>query len=248
MAQYNRQQQALQIVQEVCAVLGLPVPTLGITSPVDVTARQIIALLRSVGRRLCKPTDGHRWQVLQRTWTLTTVPGITQYPLPADWDSFEDLTGWNTSTTFPLVGPATSPQWHALQARTLGGVTITVIYRTSAGKFELSNPYSDPQTLTIGYTSRAWVQDENDPLLFKDAPEKDGDIVLFDADLMIAGVKLAFLTNKGFDTTAAQGEYNELLESAMNADQDAPILTCGQQPGAPLLNPWFNVPDTGYGI
>lgn len=251
MATFNKLMQALQIVQEVAGVLGLPVPTIGVTNPSDITTRQMIALLRNVGRKLCKPTNGHRWQCLTRTWALATVPAQTLYALPDDWDSFQDATGWNTSSRLPMLGPADNSQWQCLKARAIGPTTLSVVYRTIGNQFELYNSPSSPQALSIVYTSRAWVQDENTPtppITYKDAPTKDGDIILFDAELVQAGVKLAFLTAKGFDTTAASGEYNELLEAAMNADQDAPILSCTPASQYPLISVPFSVPDTGYGL
>jgi hypothetical protein len=55
------------------------------------------------------------------------------------------------------------------------------------------------------------------------------------------------MTAKGFDTTAAQAEYNELEEQAINADTDAPVLQVARSDTYPLISTQFNVPDTGYG-
>ena len=247
MADFNRQRTGLALIQEACGIMGLPVPISAAANPTDVTARQMLALLTYAGRRLCKPTDGHRWQVLTRLWHLDTVPGQTLYDLPEDFDSFEDLTGWNYTSRLPMLGPASDPQWQCLKARNLGSSTISVIYRTYAGQFEIYNSFSDPQALRINYTSRAWVQDETDPLILRDHIEHDGDLILFDADLMLSLLKLQFLTQKGFDTTTAMADFKDALESAINADQDAPVLRTSLQDTYPLISTQFNVPDTGYG-
>lgn len=247
MADFNKFQTGLSIIQETCAQLGLPVPIAAAANPSDVTARQMLGLLNYAGRRLIKPTDTYRWQMLMRTWACLTDPIETVYTLPDDWDSFEDLTGWNFTSRLPMLGPATDPQWQTLKARNLGSSTISVIYRTRRGKFEIYNTFSTPQDLRIDYSSRAWVQKGSDPDAFRDSVVADDDVVLFDSDLMIAAVKLRFLTIKGFDTTSAMSDYNVALEAAICADTDAPVLTFNVNDTYPLISTQFNVPDTGYG-
>jgi hypothetical protein len=217
-ANFNKQQTGLSIIQDACGQLGLPVPIAAASNPSDVTARQMLAQLTYAGRRLVKPTNTYRWNVLLRNWVLITDPLVTVYPMPEDFDSFEDLTGWNFSSRLPMLGPATDPQWMTLKARNLGSSTISVIYRSRGGKFEIYNTFPDPQELQICYSSRAWVQSGADPLVFKDWVETDDDIVLFDPDLMVA------------------------------ADTDAPVLTFNANDTYPLISTQFNAPDTGYGL
>lgn len=247
MADFNRQQTGLDIVRTVAAMLGLPNPTAAVSNPLDANARQILNLLNYTGRRLIKPTSGYRWQVLNRTWQLTTNPTDTSYPLPPDWDSFIDLTGWNFTSRLPMLGPATDPQWQCLKARNLGSSTISVIYRTRGGKFEIYNTFSDPQDLRIDYTSRAWVRDGTDPDVYRDYVANDSDIVLFDAEMMVSATRLRFLVMKGFDTTAALTDFVAAEEAAICADTDAPVLNLTQGDTYPLISTQFNVPDTGYG-
>jgi hypothetical protein len=248
MANFNKRQTGLSIIQDVCGQLGLPVPIAAAANPGDVSSRQMLAQLTYSGRRLIKPTDTYRWQILLRNWVLITVPGQTVYPLPEDWDSFEDLTGWNFTSRLPMLGPATDAQWQTLKARNMGSSTISVIYRTRGGAFEIYSAFDAPQELQICYSSRAWVQSGADPLVFKDWVETDDDVVLFDPDLMVSALKLRFLTAKGFDTTAALADYKEALESAICADTDAPVLTFNTNDTYPLISTQFNAPDTGYGL
>jgi len=244
-----KQPTSLEVIQQVLGQLGLPVPTVVAASVGDVTAQQMQRLLTWCGRQLIKPTSGWRWTALLRTWTLVTIPAQTQYDMPSDWDSFEDLTGWNMSARLPLLGPALDAQWNALLARGLGPSTISIVYRTRGSKFELYAAPSQPQTLIIDYSSRGWVRDANaSPTEYRDFIEKDDDVILYDNELIEAKLKLAFLTAKGFDTTAAQGEYNGLEEAAICADQDAPVLSATYSATYPLINTNYNLPDTGYGV
>lgn len=250
MAGFAKQASAAVIVMDACGLLGLPVPALVAGNPSDVTARQMWALLRTVGRRLCKPTNGHRWQVLTRLWALPTVPGTTLYALPEDWDSFIDTTAWNTTSRLPLIGPAAGPQWQALKARAIGPSTLSIVYRTVGGRFELYESPSTPQALTIEYTSRGWVRESGstpEAPVYTDAPADDGDIVLFDPELTTALLQRAFMEAKGFDTNAISGTCERLMEAAISADQDAPVLSVDGTGVFPLLNPYLNLPDTGYG-
>jgi hypothetical protein len=237
---------ALAVIQDACGQLGLPVPTAGITAPNDETAQQMLRLLNWCGRRLVKPVGTVRWTALKRTWNLATVPAQTLYDLPDDWDSFIDVTGWNTTSRLPMLGPATDPQWSTLRARNLGVSTISVVYRVRNRQFEIYNAYSSPQNLIIDYSSRAWVMHPGTPDTFTDAITDDADELLFDNELITAKLKLAFLQAKGFDTTVAQTEYNEIEEQALNADTDAPALNTGRSHGYPLISN-LNLPDTGYG-
>lgn len=247
MADFNKYQTGLAIVQDACAQLALPVPIAAASNPADVTARQMLAMLNYAGRRLIKPIQTYRWSMLAKTWELTTIPGQTVYDLPPDWDSFEDLTGWNFSSRLPMLGPATDPQWQTLKARNLGTSTISVIYRVRGGKFEIYDSSSDPQDLRIDYTSRAWVRSGADPLIFRDSVIADDDVVLFDSDMVVAALKLRFLTAKGFDNTSALADYQVAIEAAICADTDAPVLTFNTNDTYPLISTQFNVPDSNYG-
>lgn len=249
MAFFNRQRTALAIVQDVCGQLGLSIPQQVATNSMNDTAQQMLALLNYCGRRLIKPTNGNRWQVLSRTWNLTTVPGQTVYPLPADWDSFIDSTAWNQSSSFPLIGPAAATQWAMLQGRTLGPNTLSIVYRTRGGKFELYYSPTTPQNLNIDYTSRGWVE-HTDPSLgqvFADSMTDDADLCLYDGELITAYLKLRFLIEKGMDTTVALSDFQAALDQAQNADQDAPTLSTGGVNTVPLIDPIYNLPNTGYG-
>lgn len=247
MAAYNRLSTALDIIQNALGQMGLPVPTAAFSDGSNMTAQQCIRLLQSRGRRLCKPTGTNRWELLRKSWNFNTTPLATTYTLPDDWDSFEDLTGWNFTSRLPMLGPATDPQWQCLKARNLGSSTISVIYRTRGGVFEIYNAFSTAQNLVIDYSSRSWVQTAGTPPTYSDAISADDNLLLFDAELLTAGLKLDFMNAKGFDTTTAQADYDELLEQALNADTDAPVLQLSLADTYPLISTQFNTPDTGYG-
>jgi len=222
-ANFNRQLTGNDIVRAVCAQMGLPMPISATGEPNNRTAAQMWALLNSEGIRLLKPASGYRWQVLNRTWNLTTVPGQAAYDLPDDWDSFIDQTGWSKSMAQPM-GPLSPQGWAVLSAHMLS-TTLAVYYRMRGGKFELFNVPDTAQDLFIDYTSRAWVQASGTAGAFKDHLTEDSDLCLYDAELICAALKLRWLTEKGFDTSVAQNAFDLLLELAINTDTEAPVIS-----------------------
>ena len=247
---FARRMLAGDICKEALGLQGLPVPTAIAANTNDVTSRQIWTVLRSQGRRLVKPTRTHRWQALTREWQLATVPGQTRYDFPADFDSLHDLTAWNKDSRLPMLGPASSPQWQSVKVRDLGGTTFSITYRTVEDQLEIDFSPSVSQTLTLVYNSRAWVKLASSAPgapVYADAPEGDGDIVMLDPEMMVAAVQYGFMSAKGFDTTHIAAMVDRLIESAINADTDAPVLSAAHSAEHPLLSAEFNVPDTGYG-
>lgn len=234
------------VVKAVLGQFGLPVPVAVVGSVGDATATQMVYLLQWVGNKLIKPTQTHRWSTLKKTWELDTLPATTLYDLPIDWDSFEDLTGWNFTSRLPMLGPATDPQWQCLKARNLGSSTISVVYRVRGRQFEIYNAFPTTQALRIDYNSRSWVYNAS-TLAYAENITADDDELLFDRELLTAALRLEWLTTKGFDTTAAQAEYNRLEEAAICTDAESPVLTVNINDTYPLITTQFNVPDTGYG-
>lgn len=235
---FARRMTAGDICKEALALQGLPVPVTISTNSTDVTARQMWALLRTSGRRMCKPVQTHRWQVLTREWIIITEPGKTKYPLPSDFDGFFDLTGWNYTARYPML-TTNEQQWQALKARTLGDMNMTVVYRIAGDMFELHGSPSSANELHISYTSRAWVKLSDslpDDPHYADAPLGDGDIVMLDPEMMVAALQFAFMTAKGFDTGSISTTLDRLIESAINNDVDAPMLyaDAGDE-GGPLI-------------
>lgn len=248
---FARYMLAADVCKEALALQGLPVPQAISTNTNDVTSRQMWAQLRTQGRRLCKPTRTHHWQVLKREWKIDTVPGQVLYDFPEDMEGLLDATAWNKSSRLPMIGPASSSQWQQLAVRNLGGSTISIVYRSIGDKLELQTSPSTAQQLTIMYSSRAWVRLESSTPanpVYADAPTTDGDIVLLDPEMMVAAVQYGFMTAKGFDTTAIAAMLEKMIEAAIDTDEDAPALALAPSGEYPMLTPQFNLPDTGYGV
>jgi len=245
MAQWNKQLTTLDLVKRVNGQMGLPLPTAVVSQTNDRLATQMLFLLNKVGTKLLKPMQGYRWTQFKKRWDFTTVPGTTLYDLPDDWDSFIDQTMNSKSLVYPAIGPVGDPAWAWLIARTWGPL-IRVMYRTRGGMLELYQSPASPQAMLVDYTSRGWVYQQKAPVGNKDVVDQDDDIILYDADLIQAALKLEFLREKGFDTTTAQNDFDLLLELAINTDSDAAILNVAGSRGTPLIGT-DNIPQSGYG-
>lgn len=247
MADYNVRVSGYEIVKRVLRVIGLPVPQ-SVAGATDAVSIQIWQLLTELGQELL---DEYQWQFRTKTWTVVTDPLLKTYDLPADLRRFINLTGWNNTARIPLMGPMTEQQWALLVARQLGGNTMWLQYRLNQGKLELYYSPSQPNTLTMTYDSRGWVQDAADPTKFKDQMEADGDICTYDPRMIVAMLRFRWRRAKGFDTTDLEQEYISALNNAKNADEPGQDLMLSRGRNGPGGFPYLgyvNMPDTGYGL
>ena len=235
---------ALSAVQRVCGRLGLPIPNSVFSSGQNQTAQQMGYLLTEGGRKLRRANE---WQQFEREWQLTTQVGVTEYDLPSGWDGFIDSTGWNQTTGFPALGPASAQLWNAMKSRLVGPGLNDTIYRVSGGKFILFNAPTAAQDLLFGYRTRNWVLDA-DMVTERDEAQNDGDMILFDPELVASGIKLLWLQAKGFDTQSAQAAFENQLEQSINRDKDAPTLSLVGRRGPRFLNGYCNLPESGFGL
>lgn len=243
MAANNRFITGYEIVRRALSVIGLPVPV-SVAGSTDAVAVQCWALLTELGQELL---NDHQWQLKTKTFTIVTDPLVKLYDLPVDFVRFVDNTDWNNTARLPLVGPMTEQQWALLVARQLGGTTFQLQYRLNQDQLELYYSPSTPNTLSLTYISRGWVQDGSDPLLFKDMMEQDSDICLFDPRLIISMLRFRYRRAKGFDTTDLEQEFNDALVNAQNNDSPAQTLNLSYMGRDDGYLGYKNMPDTGYG-
>jgi hypothetical protein len=215
MANFNRYITALAIVQRVVQAMALPVPTTG-ASATDATTKQLWALLRECGQEVM---DEYEWQIINKTYEFNIQDPTLEYALPEDLQQFIDSASWNLTSRIPLIGPLTTQQWQLLQARQLGGTTLRLQFIIEAGVFKVYWAPSDAQEVSMSYQSRGWVQDATVPTTYRDYPENDADIVLFDPRVMITKLLLEFRKKKGFSTVDDQAAYDKALKTAKYNDR-----------------------------
>ncbi len=80
-----------------------------------------------------------------------------------------------------------------------------------------------------------------------DAPVANTDVVQFDPQLVMYGLKLKWLKEKKFDTTSAQDDYDIALQRVIGDDSAAKVLSLSKKNwGEPMVSE-NNLPITGFG-
>lgn len=241
---------AANIVNDAAVELGLisfqskPADPFGSTDP---NLGLLCQLLKSAGRELLGEKD-NGWTHLQTEHTFTTVQGTYQYDLPTDFYRMVPQSGWNRTNRLPLAGPLSPQEWQYLQGQ-LAGVVFTVLFRPAQQKLWLYPSTNTPGGYTIAfeYLSRNWVQPQGQSSATTDAPTASTDTLWFDSQLLMRGLKLAFLRNRGFDTTSAQQMYEQALGRAKDSDGSAKKLSLNSRGLQPHFIDAANLPVTGYG-
>jgi hypothetical protein len=204
----------------------------------------LCALLTDVGQEIARLRE---WTHLQKEYTFVTVAAQEAYDLPPDFRGMIDQTGWNRTSRFPLGGPLSPQEWQYLQG--IGtALTVTVLFRPLRQQMHLQGGSSIPGSLTIAYEylSSYWVQPQGQLTATQAEPTLSSDVVLFDPLLMTRALRVAFLKAKGFDSNAAQGDYDRALELIKSEDSASPVLNLNSGRGVRMIGP-RNLPETGYG-
>jgi hypothetical protein len=241
MSDFNRFVSVGDTIRRVLGVLGLPKFT-DVASSNDATAKQMWDLITECGQDML---DAHDWQFLTRSYSITTTTALT-YDLPVDFQRFVAETGWNNTSRIPLIGPLGSQTWRTLQARQLGGTTLSLQYVIENDKIVLYHVPAEEQVLTIEYVSRGWLRDAADPAVLKDTPTADSDIVLYNPRLMVSYLKHKWREAKGFDTSASYAEFMTVLDNMKSNNMPPRDLSLATRRAYPLIG-IGNVSDTGYG-
>lgn len=248
-----------EIINDAATEIGLVVPG-GAANPdpwasTDPNVIQLIGQLKSAGRELTKTRN---WNYLRREALITTVAGVPNYPLPADFLNMIDQTGWIRTTRLPMGGPVTPQEWQYLKAR-MTGITITLLFRPATRRLEIFPDVNTPGGLQIyfeyqicnwagGDQSVAGGNGANATVTYptSDAPTQASDLVWFDKWLISRLLKLRFLEDKGMPTVSAERQFLSALDKAAGDDTQAPILSLSGRNNALLLGE-RNVPPSGFG-
>ena len=238
---------ATDILNRVAAEVGIA-PTASPYGSQDPSFIQMQYLINTAGEELLM---AYPWEILVKETNIQTQDGDTgDYPLPDDFFSMINQTGWERSENVPLFGPLSPQDWQYLLGRDLVTSTIYASFRLNEGEFKVF-PQPPPEGLDIHYEylSKNWVRDGEDPNLYKDTVEKGTDIPLYDRTLISRYLRVKFLEAKGFDSTKAQDDFNQVLYSLIGKDKGAAILNAGRGGRRfPYLDAYRNVPDSGYGL
>jgi hypothetical protein len=202
----------LQMMQDVCNEVGLPVPS-AIVSSTDQQVRQLLALANREGREQASAPGG--WPQLRGEQAITMVNGQAVYGFPNDFDSYMPDTIWNRDQRWKVQGPLSAQEWQTLKS---GFINVFPYqrYRIMDGQLYFDpTPTSatDGQTVTIEYQSKAWCQSAAGSAQTQWLA--DTDTFKLPDDIMVLGVKWRFLAAKRMDYSEEKEAWVKAVDREM---------------------------------
>lgn len=170
--------------------------------------------------------------------------GNESYPIPADCDHFITQTGWDRSFRWQLVGPLSPQEWQVLKS----GISPTgprLRYRIMGGKIYVNPVPASLDNLVMEYYSTGWCQSAAG--VAQTSWLSDTDTPVLQDRLFILGILARFLNRKGLDSTSAQREFDDAVETAIGRAGSSRVLPLNARAEPPILLGSANVPDTGFG-
>lgn len=229
------------------AAVSLALIATPITDPygsTDVNIVQLCQALNDLGQDLLRD---YQWSQLRVRYSFPTVNATPSYALPTDFDRYLDQTGWDQTNQLPLAGPANAPEWELLKAQAVAS-TVNAVFSIFDDLLYLHPTPASVRTIAYAYQSSYWVKETGQSARNTERADAATDILYFDRRLLVTGLRLAYLEEKGFDTTAALGAYEAALSRAQGKDGAAPVLSLnGPTLGVSRMLDGRNIPDTGYG-
>jgi len=245
MASLQKLQPILFEVQQACAQLGLPIPS-GVYDSQDDTAKLMGASANLAGILL---TDNFLWQDLQDTLVINGDGFATEFPLPEDFSSIVDNTGWSNAIRRPVI-VLNPQQWAAISSWLSQSFYINPACRIFQNKLQFMSPPPANANIKFQYRKCNWVIDGMDAAVSKSILTKNSDIPRFDWLMMTLAIKVKWLEQKRMDTSAAQSDLNDRYLQLTQRDEVAATLSLsGPQPGSfRYLDNYYNTPDTNVGF
>lgn len=199
------------------------------------------------------PPDKDGKQILPNTINLSKV----RFPLPDDYVSLVDGTGWDYTRHFPLIGPTTEQEWAWL----VNGFVATAprirwaIFNNTLNAYPA---YNSVERLTFVYKSNGWAGTKFSKTPLPPLPSTELNLprysntiispnayVFFNNRLMVAFIKFKLYSIKGLDTNNLYREYMRLLDIAKATDSGLRNLSMSPDLANPFIS-WNNLPDSGY--
>ena len=216
----------LAVIKDVCAVVGVTVPTsvtLNITA--NRTMQEMLALANEMAQRISY--DTRDWTLFRKTQTFTGDGIKTGFPLPADYKRMLLTSNvWrSTSASYPMRFVPDTDEWLNRRAQN---------WFDPAGEWTmLGGQMLIQPVLAVGITAYFPYLEKNCVALNSGG---NGDRFLDDADsfrlderLLKLGMVWQWKANKGTSYAEDMGTYSDALAVAMGHDQPAPIIA-GRRP------------------
>jgi len=221
---------------------------IGFTRPVslfantDTSARQMLALANREG----VAQSGHgEWPQLRREYTFSTVVGVDNYAMPADFSRVIGATEWDRGSRWPLNGPLTPQEWQVMKSG-FGNLGPRRRFRFMQGRMYLDPAPDSITTIAYEYISTGWAV-ASDGTTFRSVWASDTDTFALDEQVFIRGLKWRLLRAKGQDYGEEQMEWQHALDRSFSRAAGSRVLGLGLANSSFRLLSATNVRDAGFG-
>jgi hypothetical protein len=238
-----------QILMDICRYVGHPVPADPAGSQ-DPAVIQMGAALNFALEHILTRRD---WHALTKRATLAVVADSAgqeekSFALPADFSHFVEQTQWSQGSSEPAGGPISTQAWQSYIVRNFS-MQLTLYWQLRENLlWFLYPPHPTSVDFEYMYISKGQVIDADDAAKYKNRAAKNGDTFVLDGFLLSLLARYHYLSWKGFDTVAAESDFNQILESRTGTERASPVLSLVRRRSMPLIDPVHSVPDTGYGL
>jgi hypothetical protein len=211
----------LTVVQDVCAVVGVDIPTSVFTNISNTrTMQEMVALATEMAQRMAY--DTREWTKLKLQQTFTGNGVATTFPLPANYKRML-LTAnvWrSTSTQQPMRFISDTDEW--LQRRAAAQVDAWGEWTLLGDNMEIY------PVMGVGVTARFPYLDRNCVTLnaggYGERFVNDLDRFRLDERLLKLGMIWQWKAQKGSPYAEDMGTYGDALQVAMGSDKPSPII------------------------
>ena len=236
-----------EVIQEICRLVGHPVPV----DPVGSTDEAVQQMVVCTNRALEELLTMFEWEELTVRTSLSVqrdAPGQLEkaYDLPDDFYKFCDMTQWQGTSQIPAAGPISNRAWMTYYIRTANPI-LTLSWQLRGKQIYFLAPPEDAATFAYMYISKAMVNVNGGADTSNKAVNND-DTFNLDDNLVLLLARAKYLEGKGFDSSGAMRDFLIAYNSRVGANKGAGAVSLNSGSGeVPLLDPMLNAPDTGYG-
>jgi hypothetical protein len=209
----------LQIVQDVCNVVGVAAPT-SVIGNTDQDIQTLLQLANTEGKLLA---DSYDWQALETPTTITTLAQEDQGAVGTLAPGFKKLipeTMWIQDNKFRVDGSLNAQDWQRITTMTYSGPYPN--FRIRAGRVLMYPIPAAGMTVRFEYISKNWILAADNTTTYA-RWTNDTDAGLLDEDLMTLGLRWRWLKAKNFDYAEEFRDY-EVMKANMQG-RDAGKMT-----------------------
>lgn len=228
---------ALGIVQEFCALQGLPVPSALVGSS-EKSIAQYRAILREVVRELL--TCAWEEQKVRGTFSATTtnLQGVLTTLFPG-FVEFIPNTLWSVTNDMMVKGPITDADWAGLLALDISAPPYS--YWIAGGSLYISPIPSSGESFSAIYRTNYAFTNSGSP---SGTLVDDADTLNFPDEVVLSGFEAVWREKKGLPYAAARNRFDSYLSKAL-----APVSPRFQlDSSSPRTGPGVFIPPGSWNI